>query len=57
MLLPVLTRNLNRESWTKDLVTFYFNIAGLTEKSDFFRGEGVHKLKKRVGGKLDSFQI
>ena len=27
MLLPVLTKNLNWESLTKDLITFYFNIA------------------------------
>ena len=50
MLLSVLTKNLNWESLTKNLVTFYFNIMGFTEKK-FFRGEGVYKLKG-LGGRL-----
>ena len=58
MLLSVLTKNLNWESLTKNLVTFYFNIMGFTEKNFFFRGEGVYKLKQGGGGwGLDSFQI
>ena len=59
MLLSVLTKNLNWESLTKNLVTFYFNIMGFTEKT-FFRGEGVYKLKgwgSGGGWGLDSFQI
>ena len=38
MLFSVLTEKLNRESLTKNLITFYFNISGLTEKSDFLGG-------------------
>ena len=52
MLLSVLTKNLNWESLTKNLVTFYFNIMGFTEKNFFFRGEGVYKLKQGGGGGL-----
>ena len=38
MLFSVLTKKLNRESLTKNLITFNFNISGLTEKSDFLGG-------------------
>ena len=40
MFLSVLTKNLNWESLTKNLVTFNFVIILFTEKSDFFRGGG-----------------
>ena len=36
MLLPVLTKNLNQESLTKDLVTFYFKITGVELRTWFF---------------------
>ena len=58
MLLSVLTKNLNWESLTKNLVTYIFNIIGVHWKICIFRGEGVHELKWGGGGLgLDSFQI
>ena len=50
MLLSVLTKNLNWESLTKNLVTFNF-IMGVHWKIWIFQGgEGVHKLKVGGGG-------
>ena len=47
MLFSVLTKKLNRESLTKNLITFNFNISGLTEKSDFLGGESTRIKKGR----------
>ena len=40
MFLSVLTKNLNWEILTKNLVTFNFSIFGFIEKFDFLRGMG-----------------
>ena len=51
MFLSVLTKNLNWESLTKNLVNFNF-IMGFTEKSDFFReGWAVFRIKGEGGWK------
>ena len=45
MFLSVLTKNLNWESLTNNLVNFNF-MMGFTEKSDFFReGQAVFRIK------------
>ena len=44
MFLSILSKNLNWESLTKNLITFNF-IMGFTEKSDFFRGRGGAQTK------------
>ena len=51
MFSSVLTKNLNWESLTKNLVNFNF-IMGFTEKSDFFReGWAVFRIKGEGGWK------
>ena len=52
MFLSVLTKNLNWESLTKNLVSFNFVI---TEKSDFLRGGGGHRLKVSSGREVGQF--
>ena len=49
MLLLVLTKNLNQESLTKDLVTFYFNITGVEWRTWFFYGVRSTWTKKGTG--------
>ena len=53
MFFHVLTKNLNWESLTKNLVTFILIIVKVHCKIRFFREEGVHELK---GGGMDNLQ-
>ena len=63
MFTSVLTKNLNWESLTKNLVTFTFNfnIMRFSEKSDFFRGgvceKPIYSGELPKVGALDSLQI
>ena len=53
MFFHVLTKNLNWQSLTKNLVTFILIIVKVHCKIRFSREEGVHELK---GGGMDNLQ-
>ena len=53
MFFHVLTKNLNWQSLTKNLVTFILIIVKVHCKIRFFREEGVHEL---IGGGMDNLQ-
>ena len=54
MFFHVLTKNLNYESLTKNLVTFIFNIMVFSKKSDSLGGGSI-RIKRGEG--VDSLQV